>query len=99
MIIDSEDLVTHPEATVRAYCEKVGIDHRPEAMEWSPALLPQWRRTAKWHKDAAESSGVRRDHAGKDHTYVEEHPLLGPFYRYHLPHYEWLRERRVRIVP
>ncbi|WP_017582727.1 sulfotransferase-like domain-containing protein [Nocardiopsis valliformis] len=98
-VLDSEDLVRYPEATVRAYCERVGLDFRPEAMKWRPALLPQWQRTSRWHTDVAESSGVRLPDPRGPGENVEAHPVLGGYYRYHLPHYEWLRERRVRITP
>ncbi|MFS4092200.1 sulfotransferase family protein [Streptomyces sp. AF1A] len=97
VVIDSDDFVDRPEATVRAYCRAVGLEFLPQALSWSPSVLSGWEKTLRWHTEVAASTGVkRRPSAGA--TEVEDHPVLGPYYRYHLPHYHWLRERRLRIA-
>jgi hypothetical protein len=104
VVVDSDDLIDRPEETVRAYCAAVGIAFRREALSWSATVLPAWRRTMRWHSEVSASTGIGRtstgtarpdDEAGE--AGVADHPLLGPFYRYHLPHYQWLRQRRLRV--
>lgn len=110
VVIDAGDLVDRPEDTVRAYCEAVGIAFRPEALEWSPTMLPGWERTGRWHSEVAASRGIARGHGGAPPPGVDERPalqtpdieddpVLGPLVRYHLPHYRWLRERRLPPRP
>lgn len=97
VIIDADDLVDHPEATVRSYCTAVGIPLRLEALAWTPETLPQWQRTLRWHAEVAESTGFARSNGHTAQVDAERHPRLATFYRHHLPHYEWLRDRRLSI--
>ena len=63
-VIDSEDLVTRPAATMAAYCAAVGLPFRPRALAWEPDERPEWRRSARWHVDASNSSGFEQhEHA------------------------------------
>ena len=94
VVIDAGDLVDRPDATVRAYCEAVGIAFVPEALEWSPSTLPGWEQTLRWHSEVAASSGI--EPGGGPPPDIEDDPVLGPLVGYHLPHYRWLRERRLR---
>lgn len=56
-VLDSDDLRRHPDATVRAWCEAVGIDHRSEALSWKPGMQPQWLHWRDWYEAAAASTG------------------------------------------
>ncbi|MFC4014195.1 sulfotransferase family protein [Nonomuraea purpurea] len=58
LVIDGDDLVADPEATIRAYCERVGLEFMPEAMRWDPGQWANWQRTDRWHAEVAESSGL-----------------------------------------
>ncbi|HEX4226560.1 MAG TPA: hypothetical protein VHZ97_29620, partial [Pseudonocardiaceae bacterium] len=49
-----------------------------------------WSRTREWHRDAAASSGFGSPRHEYAYT-VANTPLLAEFYRYQLPHYEFLR--------
>jgi len=97
VVLDSDDLVDRPEATVRAYCAAVGIPFLAGALSWQARTLPGWERTLRWHEEAAASTGLARRSPSADGSGVEDDPTLGPYYRYHLPHYRWLLERRLRI--
>ena len=35
VVIDADDLLDNPEKTIRLYCEKTGIDFKPEMLEWN----------------------------------------------------------------
>src|SRR5262245_44301779 len=49
VVIDSDDLVARPEATMAAYCAAIGLPFIPEALTWEPGERPEWRRSARWH--------------------------------------------------
>src|SRR3954468_6744076 len=51
VVIDSDDLVTRPEATMTAYCAAVGLPFIPEALTWVSGPRPEWQRSARWHVD------------------------------------------------
>jgi hypothetical protein len=60
VVIDSDDLVTRPEATMAAYCAAVGLLFIPRALTWEPGERSEWRRSARWHVDVSASSGFAR---------------------------------------
>jgi len=93
-VIDAADLVAEPEGTVRAYCARVGIPFRPEALSWERGDRSEWARTARWHGDVNRSTGVdgtRTEYAVR----VDNDERLAGLYRHHLPFYEQLRQHRV----
>jgi hypothetical protein len=98
LVIDSDDLVDRPADTVRAYCAAVGIEFQPQALQWEPAALSAWERAARWHVEAAGSTGFTRSSGSAEAAAgIEADPRLGAFYRHHLPHYEWLRARKLAV--
>ncbi|WP_268778051.1 sulfotransferase family protein [Sphaerimonospora mesophila] len=97
VVLDSDDFVDHPERTARAYCSAVGLPFDAGMLSWRPGDRPEWRQSAPWHVDVGASSTVRRRRTTYDRT-IDTDPLLRGFYEHHLPFYEYLRQRRVRIV-
>jgi Sulfotransferase domain len=100
VVLDSADLVTRPAAIIRAYCERVGLDFRPEALTWEPADRPEWALSRPWHAAVAASRGFagpdRPRGAGADSA-VERDPVLSRYLSYHLPFYQELYARRLRV--
>ncbi len=96
IVIESDDLVTRPGATMTAYCAAVGLPFIPEALVWTPGDRPEWRRSARWHLDVSASSGFssRSRAPGYDDT-VESSEMLARFAAHHQPYYELLREQRL----
>lgn len=95
VVLDSDDLVNHPEQTVRAYCAAVDLPFHADVLRWQPGERPEWHQSARWHADVSRSSTVRRRHTSYDRT-IDTDPLLRRFYEHHLPFYEHLWERRVQ---
>ena len=98
VVIDSDDLVTRPEATMAAYCAAVGLPFIPRALAWEPGDRPEWRRSARWHVDVSASSCFER----RQHTYphnVENSPDLARFAAHHQPFYERLYAERLDVTP
>ena len=56
-VIDSDALVTDPDGVVAAWCERVGIDHRPESLRWSAGMRSEWQLWRDWYENAAASTG------------------------------------------
>ncbi|MET7418868.1 hypothetical protein [Dactylosporangium sp. NPDC005555] len=96
VVLDSDDLVDRPEATMRAYCEAVGLPFRADILRWQPGERPEWSRSARWHTDVSESSTVQRTERSYERT-IGTDPLLRSYFEHHLPFYEQLRDRRIRI--
>jgi hypothetical protein len=97
VVIDSDDLVARPAATMATYCTAVGLPFVPQALTWEPGDRPEWRRSARWHTDASASSGFER----RERTYadtVETSDHLARFAAHHLPFYEELHALRLVVT-
>ena len=97
VVIDSDDLVTRPEATMAAYCAAVELPFLPQALTWEPGDRLEWRRSARWHADASASSGFEQREGRYAHT-VETSDELARFAAHHLPYYEQLHARRLDVA-
>ena len=98
VVIDSDDLVARPEATMAAYCAAVGLPFNPRALTWQPGERSEWRRSARWHVDVSVSSGFERRERVYPHT-VENSRELARFAAYHRPFYERLYAQRLDVTP
>lgn len=98
VVIDSDDLVTRPEATMAAYCAAVGLSFNPRALTWEPGERPEWRRSARWHLDVSTSSGFEQRAGVYQHT-AGNSPDLARFAAHHRPFYERLHAQRLDVAP
>jgi hypothetical protein len=98
VVIDSDDLVTRPAATMAAYCAAVGLPFIPRALAWEPGDRSEWRRSARWHADVSASSGFQRRERAYQQT-VENSAQLARFAAHHLPFYEQLYAQRLDVTP
>jgi Sulfotransferase domain len=98
VVIDSDDLVARPEATMAAYCAVVGLPFIPQALSWEPGERPEWRQYAPWHVDASASSGFERPEHVYPHT-VENSPDLARLAARHRPFHEQLYAQRLDVTP
>jgi Sulfotransferase domain len=97
VVIDSDDLVARPDATMAAYCAAVELPFIPEALTWEPGERPEWRRSARWHVDVSASSGFEQRERRYTHT-VESSDELARFAAHHLPFYEQLHAHRLDVA-
>src|SRR5687767_14223791 len=68
VVVDADDMLDNPEATIKNYCERTGIDYSPQMLEWDDEdkehAVERFEKWAGWHDDAIESSKLRaRTHA------------------------------------
>ena len=95
VLIDSGDLMIRPTVMVRAYCEQIGIEFIPAALEW-PADRPEWELSSQWHTVAAASSGLAKQADNNSHVWdIRKNPVLSNYLDYHLPFYQELHARRL----
>ena len=97
VVIDSDDLVVRPEATMAAYCAAVGLPFLSHALTWEPGERPEWRRSARWHVDVSASSGFEQRERCYADT-VESSDELARFAAHHVPFYEQLRAQRLDVA-
>jgi hypothetical protein len=97
VVIDSDDLVARPEATMAAYCAAVELPFIPEALRWEAGERPEWRRSARWHADVSASSGFEQRERRYAHN-VGNSDELARFAAHHLPFYEQLHAQRLDIA-
>jgi len=98
IVIDSDDLVARPAATIAAYCTAVGLPFNSRALTWERGERAEWQRSARWHTDASNSSGFER----RERTYlytVENSEKLARYAAHHRPFYEQLYAQRMNVTP
>jgi hypothetical protein len=98
VVIDSDDLVARPAATMAAYCTAVGLPFNSGALTWEPGEQAEWQRSAGWHADASNSSGFERRTRTYRYT-VENSEKLARYAAHHRPFYEQLFAQRLDITP
>jgi hypothetical protein len=96
VVIDPDDLVANPAATMAAYCAAVELPFIADALHWQPGHRPEWARSSRWHEDAAASSGFETP-ARPDRHGLATHPDVARFTERHTPFYEELRRYRLDI--
>lgn len=97
LVIDSDDLVARPEATMAAYCAAVELPFIPEALTWEAGERPEWRRSARWHVQVSATSGFEQREPTYTHT-VETSEDLARFAAHHVPYYEQLHAHRLDVA-
>lgn len=96
-VIDSDDLIQKPEATVKSYCQAVGIPFIPQSLTWEkeiPLKIHQWE--GSWHSEVQSSRGFEK-YPKKDPVSIEDNEHLQKAYEFCLPYYEKLYEYRLII--
>ena len=56
-VIDSDALRADPDRVVASWCEQVGIDHRPDSLQWKAGMRPEWQLWRSWYENTAASTG------------------------------------------
>ncbi|MEO1059709.1 MAG: sulfotransferase family protein [Actinomycetota bacterium] len=56
-VIDSDVLRADPSGIIDTWCSRIGIDHLPHALRWSPGMRDEWPLWRDWYENAARSTG------------------------------------------
>ncbi len=92
-IVDAADLTANPDGIVAAYCERIGVRFMPKALTWEARKIPDWEMWAKWHTEAEDSTGIKREPLEDDKELPEGQEEV---YEHCLPFYQELYEKRLR---
>ena len=96
IVVDSDDLITDPAATMAAYCAATGIPFRRSALHWSPGERDEWRQSARWHARVSQSSGFTQSATSYEIT-TANNAMLARYSAHHEPFYRAIRAHRVTI--
>jgi hypothetical protein len=96
VVVDSQDLVASPAATMAAYCAAVDLPFIADALSWQSGHRSEWARSSRWHDDVATSIGFEAP-ARPDRHGLATHPEVARFTERHTPFYEELRRYRLDI--
>lgn len=100
-VLSSADLLDHPAAATRAYCDAVGIEFVPDALEWEAGERSEvsWygQGTGPWHDSLRQSTGIQKPKT----TYppLEDDPRLVELYEEALPLYEEMLTHALPLTP
>ncbi len=97
VVLDADDLEDTPDVTVQAYCDAVDIPFIPESMTWESRHQKEWDIWEDWHKDAARTTGIKKNVETFEVT-VDNSEHLRSFYNHQAPYYEVLYDQRVEPV-
>jgi hypothetical protein len=101
IIIDADELATHPEATVRAFCEQLGIPFIASSLQWDnipPSTQLTWWIGGDGHHGNLKTSTGFRTNRFKEYLNIFEVPKLNKAYEECLPYYEKLYANRLAIL-
>ncbi len=101
LVMLSDDLIADPAATIRAYCDGIGIAFRPDALEWEPGERAEvsWygEGTGPWHDELRRSSGFKKP--STDYPPLTDDPRLVDLHERARPLYEDLEQYRMESMP
>ncbi len=95
LVIVAEDLQRDPAGIMNALCNRIGLEHRAEALNWRPGHLEQWDNWKHWHREVAASSSIRPSQTDYAKT-VDNDSRLAEYHSHHEPFY--LEMRRQRLI-
>ena len=96
VVIDADDLQHRPEATVRAYCQAIGVPFMPQSLSWREAMPAPWQHVAAWHTELAGSRGIARGRAAAGGRLDSQLAAkAGELCAHHRPYYLRLRAHKI----
>lgn len=95
VVIDADDLLEDPAGIAAAYCQKLDLPFMPEALSWEAGHREEWNTWKEWHRDAANSTRIRKKKKKVDFD-ITEIPRLKAYVDYHGPFYKALHRYRLK---
>jgi hypothetical protein len=83
VVVDAMTFSEDPVGILSAYCERIGLPFRSEALSWEPGEVEEWKSWEGWHEAAQQSTGIERAER-RDPTLPKE---LEEAYEHCLPYY------------
>ena len=60
IVVDAMTFSEDPVGILSAYCERVGVPFRSEALSWEPKKVDEWSNWEEWHEEAQQSTGIKK---------------------------------------
>jgi Sulfotransferase domain len=60
VVVDAMTFSENPVSILSAYCERVDLPFRPDALSWEPGEVEEWKSWEGWHEAAQRSTGIER---------------------------------------
>jgi hypothetical protein len=60
VVVDAMTFSEDPVGIISAYCERIGLPFRADALSWEPGEVEEWKSWEGWHNAAQQSTGIRR---------------------------------------
>ena len=94
-LIDADDLLDDPHTVTAEWCKAVGIDFKPEALQWGASRATEltWYEHGTWHSNLARSTTLSRQK--RDYVRIDHNQHLQDAYAACLPHYEAMHPHRL----
>lgn len=90
VVVEAESLCSDPGPVVADWCERMGLEHRPDALTWEPGMRPEWELWAEWHGSTSRTTGFAPLRPPPPPP-GEDQPRLRAAYDAAMPVYERLR--------
>ena len=95
VVVDAMTFSEDPVSILSAYCERVGLPFRPDALSWESGEVEEWKSWEGWHEAAERSTGIKRAER-RDPVLPEE---LEEAYEHCLPYYYTLAAHAISPTP
>lgn len=91
IVVDADDLVNAPAATIQAYCDALQIPFLPNALSWQPGERKEfiYMEGGRWHGNLNQSGGFQ-SFENKTYPTMESSPRLRELVAAMMPYYEKL---------
>jgi hypothetical protein len=83
VVVDAMTFSENPAGILSAYCERVALPFRADALSWEPGEVEEWKDWEEWHEAAQQSTRIERAER-RDPVLPEE---LQDAYEHCLPYY------------
>jgi hypothetical protein len=57
VVVEAETLCEDPAPVVADWCDRMGLEQRPDALTWEPGMRPEWELWEEWHSSTARTTG------------------------------------------
>lgn len=102
-VIEAADIQDDTAGIIRAYCDAIGVDFLPHALEWGDETPKDWQGVTGWHGDVMSAQGIHKDSNavdGKDDkkptVTLDSAPHLRVYYDHHKPYFDKLQKHKMK---
>ena len=102
VVVLSESIRSNAAGTMQRYWNAVGLEDRPQALDWNEPAPADWQQVSGWHKDVMMSKGIKpleKDHDAQAQAQfaqlVEQQPRFERMYEHHKAFYGLLKARAI----